>query len=997
MSQVMSKIKQFASRLNNSLCKPGESTSSRPGWMVRDSHLTIGGLRMTNTTAGTFTRLISLLTIPAFFITTFLLSSNNTYADGITISISGTPTITVAPMPEGTFADSGNININVTSTAASGYTLAITGGGSTSLTGTTDNTKSITSISSAIDQNTFSTNTSYNNMWGYKPSKHYDSSTESVVDNSNYLPSPTSNGDIIDMVSDSSSNDYTMSIGARVTNTLGFQSYENNTFVIAAVGNSKCNRAATSIDDAICMQDMNDSVINSMTMNQQYQLIDERDNKTYYIAKMKDGRVWMTQNLDLDLSTSKPLTSDNTNLTTFGSQNYTTDKGYSCSNADTTTNCTASDETITWVPASTTLAKSAASSWSNQSYTPYSYDYEDYYYYTNTSGTNTAYDTESACTSAHNDGTCPHYHVGNYYNFTAAVASNSTSGITANYTVMGNSICPAGWRLPNGVTSSTSSNVGYYGEANYTWRAQGIINSYVGYASSASYNTNGYLNISNNPLYLARSGYKNGTSVPSYMGSNNYYQTNTIYSSSNSYTSYFYSSYAYPGYYYGYRYNGYPIRCITMLSSNTGTTTITFNKNASDATGAMSSQTYNANTLNILPSNGFSRSGYEFKNWNTQADGSGTSYANAAQYYAAAGTSTNNVTLYAQWVKTYDVKVNFAGSGVSSVSFTASGYTTRTVSTSGGTASLAQGVRYTTRMSFSDGYKFGNWSLNSSSYGTLSSTSTNPTYFTPNTSSGSAIITATGKPPTTFDLAFANAGKSKQGGYYKMQDISSSICSAVDQEQIGQLIDTRDSNVYYVGKLKDNRCWMLDNLRLGSTSTIALTTANTNITRSWTLPAGVTSNFSSLTASRINVAYKNNTVTNYGSGSGKIGVYYNYCAASAGTICGNTIRSDATEDICPTGWRMPTNDTDDTDGEYRTLYHAYSSTSTKFTKALSATLSGNFYDSTQGSLNLGGYFWSSTWDGSNYMYNLRVTGSNSINIQRSGDRYQGYSIRCITK
>ena len=263
MSQTLKKIKQIASKLN----KPGESTSSRPGWMVRDSHLTHGGLRMTNTTAGTFTelketspqRVLSplfphsrqarmgspkwrhpLMLIASLFLLSFpfFLATPTHAADSITVSISGNPTVTVAPTSEGTFADSGNINIGVTSTAASGYTLAIAGGGNTSLTGKTDSTKSITSISSAIDQNTFNTNTSYNNKWGYKPSMHYNTSTEQRASNSNYLPSPTSNADIIDITSDNSSNNYTMSIGARVTSDLGFQTYENNTFVITAVGNS---------------------------------------------------------------------------------------------------------------------------------------------------------------------------------------------------------------------------------------------------------------------------------------------------------------------------------------------------------------------------------------------------------------------------------------------------------------------------------------------------------------------------------------------------------------------------------------------------------------------------------------------------------------------------------------------------------------------------------------------------------------------------------------
>ncbi|MBO7561085.1 hypothetical protein J6T21_03610 [Candidatus Saccharibacteria bacterium] len=56
-----------------------------------------------------------------------------------------------------------------------------------------------------------------------------------------------------------------------------------------------------SIDEIQYMQDINDNIIDSMVLNQQYQLFDQRDNKTYYVAKLPDGNVWMTQNLDFEL------------------------------------------------------------------------------------------------------------------------------------------------------------------------------------------------------------------------------------------------------------------------------------------------------------------------------------------------------------------------------------------------------------------------------------------------------------------------------------------------------------------------------------------------------------------------------------------------------------------------------------------------------------------------------------------------------------------------
>ena len=922
------------------------------------------------------TLLLAIFSIPLFFFV------NESYADdSITVTISGNPTITVAPTNEGTFADSGNINISVSNAPASGYTLAITGSNNTNLVGKTDNTKSITSISSALDQATFNTST-YNNKWGYKPSMHYNTSTEQRANNSNYLPAPDINGDIIDVTNDNSSNNYTLSIGARVSSDLGFQTYENNTFVIAAVGNSKCNRAATTINEAICMQDINDDVINSMVMNQQYTLTDERDNKDYYIAKMKDGRVWMTQNLDLDLISDTTaenyvaLTSENTNLTTFNNQNYTVANGYSCSNASTTTNCTANGETIIWVPSGTTLAKSAASSWSNNNYTPYSYDYEDYYYYTDTSGSDTAYDTESACTSAHNDGTCPHYHVGNYYNFTAAVASNSTSGITSSRTVMGNSICPAGWRLPNGRTSLSSSDVGYNGEFNYTLVAQGVISGYVG-TSNASYNTNGYLNLSNNPLYLVRSGYKNGTSDPSSMGGAIYYQTSTILGSnsfsSSIYGPYFSSSYVYPNTS-NYRNYGYPIRCVAE-QSNTGTTTITFDKNASDATGTMSSQTYNANTLNTLSSNSFSRSGYLFNSWNTEADGSGASYANDAQFYVASGTNTNNVTLYAQWDKAYTV--TFAtGSNVTGIVFDGTTYT------NGQTVQVLPGSSYSISGSYNTRYAFSGWSSTAGTFG--NSSYQNTTFST----TANATITLTGQYVNT-----------------EIKTLTTSTCPTTPTPTY----DNRDNEVYWVAKLADNKCWMLDNLRLDPTSvSLAGLQGKTNASNTTlgylkngggsspyntTAVANKTSEFYQYNQAQVNINYKNNTTTSYGSGSGKIGVYYNYCAASAGSYCyaSGAATGNVSEDLCPANWHSSSSD------EYVALYNAYSRNQTNFKNAFSTPLSGYFYGSSAYDQGSYGRFWSSTYkDGRSPLYMFVFSsGVTESSYSTSDNRNDGYSLRCL--
>jgi len=67
---------------------------------------------------------------------------------------------------------------------------------------------------------------------------------------------------------------------------------------------------------------------------------------------------------------------------------------------------------------------------------------------------------------------------------------------------------------------------------------------------------------------------------------------------------------------------------------------------ANSGAGDMTSQQISAGSPQNLSANAFTRVGYSFKNWNTSADGSGTSYADSAQFSASV---TENIILYAQW------------------------------------------------------------------------------------------------------------------------------------------------------------------------------------------------------------------------------------------------------------------------------------------------------------------------------------------------------------
>ena len=90
----------------------------------------------------------------------------------------------------------------------------------------------------------------------------------------------------------------------------------------------------------------------------------------------------------------------------------------------------------------------------------------------------------------------------------------------------------------------------------------------------------------------------------------------------------------------------------TELPANVGL--VNFNKNSDDATGTMSEEEFVVGTAKNLTASTFTRPYYTFAGWNTQADGSGTSYGDGDSFTIA---STGTTTLYAQWTPiTYTIK-----------------------------------------------------------------------------------------------------------------------------------------------------------------------------------------------------------------------------------------------------------------------------------------------------------------------------------------------------
>ena len=76
---------------------------------------------------------------------------------------------------------------------------------------------------------------------------------------------------------------------------------------------------------------------------------------------------------------------------------------------------------------------------------------------------------------------------------------------------------------------------------------------------------------------------------------------------------------------------------------------ITFDPNG--GTGTMAPQFIKKTEENTLNDNKFTREGYVFTGWNTQADGKGKAYENKAKI--SAGAISDDITLYAQWESTF--------------------------------------------------------------------------------------------------------------------------------------------------------------------------------------------------------------------------------------------------------------------------------------------------------------------------------------------------------
>lgn len=257
-----------------------------------------------------------------------------------------------------------------------------------------------------------------------------------------------------------------------------------------------------------------------LEVEEQIQVADERDGKMYWVAKLKDGNIWMTQNLDLDLDSTVTLTPEDTNITE------------------------------NWTPARSIISGGSnlnSTNWKKDNKTPYSFDPGDYYF----DGTNyTSLNCNYLVTDCDHFATTPyelngeHGHVGNFYNWSAAVASNDTSAMKNEGADAETSICPKGWRLPRGYQSANG-------------------NDFKNLNAAYNEDTGPDYPLIASPVFFTRSGQILYSATMNNPSNNGYYWSSTILGDTLADNFYFYSGMVYTSNF-GNRASGFNIRCVAL-------------------------------------------------------------------------------------------------------------------------------------------------------------------------------------------------------------------------------------------------------------------------------------------------------------------------------------------------------------------------------------------------------------------------------------------------
>ena len=240
-----------------------------------------------------------------------------------------------------------------------------------------------------------------------------------------------------------------------------------------------------------------------------------------------------------------------------------------------------------------------------------------------------------------------------------------------------------------------------------------------------------------------------------------------------------------------------------------------------------------------------------------------------------------------------------------------------------------------------------------------------------------------------------------------MQDVTdanlSYVLSSMEMNQQYYLRDKRDETPYCVAKLDDGSTdgtiWMTQNLRIQGTISASLsnfTGSDLNISQYDLKTNGITGGecYGSNGYNNVCSHIAESTEVPSGKTTEDIGVWYNYMAATAGTISGSSNTTEATSDICPSNWHLPNYNTNKPAGSINSLFGS------TILRDVFSPVAGGYYSNGSIVKADNGYWWSSTAESStyrHYRYYLHYTGSglDTTSYHSSLNRSNGEYIRCV--
>lgn len=679
-------------------------------------------------------------------------------------------------------------------------------------------------------------------------------------------------------------------------------------------------------------------------------LTDTRDGSTYAVAKYKDEKCWMMENLRLDLSDADvTISAQNTNRPT---SNFMT-----LANA----HPSSSNSFCTGNNASCVNRVLHNTNNINRELTP-------------------SYNSNNSSSSW--------YSYGVYYNYFTATAGNGGYSLATKGATVNGDICPAGWRLPTGYIKSNDLGV-----LDVKYDGTGINQETGTDGALASARWRAYpLNYIYSGEQKESSGYNRGNSVGMASASNN--TANTAYnlwvrvagvSMTGNSTS---------------KLRGQTVRC---LARDAITIVGNVHYDSNGGTGTMNDQTGVDFATAVASSNQYTRQNYRFSGWNTSANGSGVAVSEGDVLDTAATTlhlsDGDTMTLYAMWQPIY--RVVYDGNGADAGSMASV------------TQENIQSNSNLVASNYSkNGYGFAGWSADANA-GTKLLNHESVTVYGPNqvvrldnafTSQADAnnqiTLYAVWLPADTTDTmqsfsstrcATMSAGEylalrdERDGNVYAVSKLADGHCWMTENLRLlppavtFNTTNTNNPTTAFISEAPLSQ----DSNTLCKTDTS--TCVDQVLFNANDINRGLTASPSALDSSSSWHSY---------------GVMYGWYTATAGNGKLETASGNVAGDICPAGWRLPTGGGS---GEFMSLTNAVGGANNMEKNNNLLAFPNNFIYSGDYNYNISGgrgtygRYWSATPNGRAKAYRLGVALSNWVTPDGSWNKWDAFAVRCIVK